>query len=146
MVADYSLNTLAGLTLGWRPNSFGGSGASYKQADSQKAGSSDRIKSFRAMTGFDGSRRFHNGSNGEDVEIRVPPGTTVQEEVEIEDEEGNVIGQEMVEIGVLTLENPTLIVAQGGKGGDGSGMIRKAAAAGKKRRRSPPQRGQRKKL
>jgi len=146
MVADYSLNTLAGLTLGWRPNSFGGSGASYKQADSQKAGSSDRIKSFRAMTGLDGSRRFHNGSNGEDVEIRVPPGTTVQEEVDVEDEEGNVIGQEMVETGVLTLENPTLIVAQGGKGGDGSAMIRKAAAAGKKRRRSPPQRGQRKKL
>jgi len=98
------------------------------------------------MTGLDGSRRFHNGSNGEDVEIRVPPGTTVQEEVDVEDEEGNVIGQEMVETGVLTLENPTLIVAQGGKGGDGSAMIRKAAAAGKKRRRSPPQRGQRKKL
>jgi len=146
MVADYSLNTLAGLTLGWRPNSFGGSGASYKQADSQKAGSSDRIKSFKAMTGFDGSRRFHNGSNGEDVEIRVPPGTTVQEEVEFEDEEGNVIGHEMVDIRVLTLENPTLVVAQGGKGGDGSGMIRKATAAGKKLRRSPPQRGERKKL
>jgi len=146
MVADYSLNTLAGLTLGWRPNSLGGSGATYKQADSQKAGSADRIKSFKAMTGFDGSRRFHNGSNGENVEIRVPPGTTIQEEVDIVGEDGNVSGQEMVEVGVITMENPTLVVAQGGKGGDGSGVLRKAAAKGKIRRRSPPQRGARKKL
>ena len=66
--------------------------------------------------------------------------------MELKDEEGNVIGHEMVGIGVMILENPTLIVSQGGKGGDGSGMVRKAAAAGKKRRRSPPQRGKRKKL
>ena len=33
LVVDESLNTLAGLTHAWRPNAFGGSGASYKTAN-----------------------------------------------------------------------------------------------------------------
>lgn len=146
MVCDYTLNTLAGLTLGWRPNSFGGSGASYKQADSQKNNSSARIKSFRAATGKDGARGFDNGKNGESVEIRVPPGTTVQHEIEIKNDDGEVVSTELVEIGVLTLENPRLCVAQGGSGGDGSGVTRRAAVKGKQKRRSPPASGEKKKL
>jgi len=146
MVADYTLNTLAGLTLGWRPNSFGGSGASYKQADSQKANSAARIKSFRAETGKEGGRQFNNGQNGESVEIRVPPGTTVRNEIEIKNDDGEVVDTELVEIGVLTAENPRLIIARGGSGGDGSGVTRRAAVTGKIRRRSPPAPGQRKKI
>lgn len=146
MVADYTLNTLAGLTLGWRPNSFGGSGASYKQAESQKADSSARIKSFRAGTGKDGGRQFDNGRNGEAVEIRVPPGTVVQHELDVMDEDRNVIERKIVEIGVLTSEDPILVVARGGRGGDGSGETRKAAAKGKSRRRAPPEPGERRKI
>jgi GTP-binding protein len=146
MVADYTLNTLTGLTLGWRPNSFGGSGASYKQADSQKSNSAARIKSFRAGTGRDGGRQFDNGRNGEAVEIRVPPGTIVQHEVEIKDEDGNVIDTEVIEIGQVTSLDPMLVVSQGGNGGDGSGVTRRAAAKGKTRRRAPPSSGERKKL
>ena len=146
MVTDYTLNTSTGMTLGWRPNSFGGSGASYKQADSNKADSEARIKSFRAGTGRDGGRGFDNGRNGEPVEIRVPPGTAVKYEVDVEDEEGNVIDTQVVEVGVLTAENPTLVVAGGGKGGEGSGVTRRPAAKGKSRRRAPPEAGQRRKL
>jgi len=146
MVADYTLNTLAGLTLGWRPNSFGGSGASYKQADSQKTDSAARIKSFRASTGRDGGRQYDNGRNGEGVEIRVPPGTVVEHELDIMNEHGDVIDKEMVEIGVLTSDDPVLIIAQGGKGGDGSGVTRRAAVKGKARRRAPPGAGERKKI
>lgn len=146
MVADYTLNTLAGLTLGWRPNSFGGSGASYKQADSQKSNSSARIKSFRASTGSDGGRQFDNGKNGESVEIRVPPGTVVQHEIDIKNDDGEVIDTELVKIGVVTSENSRLVIANGGSGGDGSGATRRAAAKGQKRRRQPPASGDRKKI
>jgi len=146
MVADYTLNTLAGLTLGWRPNSFGGSGASYKQADSQKSNSSARIKSFRAETGRDGARQFDNGGHGDAVEIRVPPGTKVQQEIEIKDDDGNVIDTDFIEVGQVTSQDPILLVAKGGKGGDGSGVTRRAAAKGKIRRRAPPASGERKKL
>lgn len=146
MVTDYSLNTLAGLTLGWRPNSFGGSGASYKQSDAQKDNSSARIKSFRAGMGRDGARQFDNGRNGESVEIRVPPGTIVQHEVEIKDDDGNVVATETVEIGVLTSEDNRLVVASGGAGGDGSGVTRRANAKGNSLRRAPPASGERKKL
>jgi len=146
MVGDYTLNTLAGLTLGWRPNSFGGSGASYKHSDSQKSNSAARIKSFRAATGKDGGRQFDNGERGEAVEIRVPFGTTVQHEVEIKDADGNVTDTEMVDVGQVTTEDPILIVASGGFGGDGSGVTKRAAVKGHKRRRAPPKTGQRKKL
>jgi len=146
MVCDYTLNTLAGLTLGWRPNSFGGSGASYKQAESQKANSSARIKSFRAGTGKDGGRQFNNGQNGEAVEIRVPPGTVVQHEFDVMDEDTNLIDRKIVQIGVLTTEDPFLVVARGGRGGEGSGETRRAAKTGKSKRRSPPEPGERKKI
>jgi GTP-binding protein len=146
MVADYTLNNLAGLSLGWRPNSFGGSGASYKQAESQKSNSSARIKSFRAGTGRDAGRQFDNGRNGDDVEIRVPPGTTVQQEVEILDEFGNVTSTELIEVGQVTSDDPTLVVAKGGNGGDGSGVTRRSIVKGIKRRRAPPASGERKKL
>ena len=148
LVADPSLNTLAGLNLvGWRPNSFGGSGASYRRADATRSLQTNRVKSFRAGTGHDGGRQFDNGGHGEAVEIRVPPGTVVRHEVEVQDEETRVVGVESVELGVLTPEEtPTLVVARGGRGGDGSGVTKKSAAKGRARRRQPPGAGQRRKL
>ena len=123
---DPSLNTLAGLTAAWRPNSFGGSGAA--SADTV------RPKSFRAENGSDGERQFKNGRFAKDVVIRVPPGTVVQEQVTERDDEGNE-SVRWIDLGSLTTthqgsesDNPgksnqdELIVAKGGQGGEGSGV------------------------
>ena len=142
LVVDDSLNTLAGLTQGWRPNSFGGSGASYKNQDSTIA----RPKSFRAETGCDGERRVRNGRWGQDVVIRVPPGTVVQEVVESKDDDGEVISLTFEDIGTVTMDEPQLLVALGGEGGEGSGVAGKFAGRGVRRPRIPPVRGERKKL
>jgi GTP-binding protein len=137
MVVDDSLNTLAGLTHAWRPNSFGGSGASARNAME----GSVRPKSFRAESGTDGDRQFKNGRYGKDVVIRVPPGTLVQEEVESED--GDV---HRVDLGSLTVEERTLIVAYGGEGGEGTGVAGKVDGRGVRRPRVPPEGGDKKRL
>jgi GTP-binding protein len=137
MVVDDSLNTLAGLTSAWRPNSFGGSGASYKN---QMEGAV-RPKSFRAENGADGDRQFKNGRYGRDVVIRVPPGTVVQEEIDVENGEIR-----LVDLGSLTAEERTLVVAHGGQGGEGTGVIGKVAGRGVRRPRVPPEGGDKKRL
>jgi len=140
MVVDGSLNTLAGLTHAWRPNSFGGSGASYKTTDRIV-----RPKSFRAENGQDGERQFKSGRYGKEVKIRVPPGTVVQEEIESQDEDGNEILKHL-NIGTLTIDSPRLVVARGGEGGEGSAVTGKAGGRGVKRPRLSPVGGERKKL
>ena len=130
MVVDDSLNTLAGLTNAWRPNSFGGSGAASPNIRDQR-------KSFRAENGGDGGRQIKNGRYGRDVTIRVPPGTVVHEVIERED--GT---EELVEIGTLVLEKPSLTVALGGEGGEGSAI--NGRGRGVRRPRIPPQGGDRK--
>lgn len=129
MILDESLNTLAGLTNAWRPNSFGGSGAASQVRD-------QRI-SFRAETGADGGRQIKNGRYGKDVTIRVPPGTVVQEVIERED--GT---EELIDIGSIVFDEPSLVVAIGGEGGEGSGINSKGR--GVRRPRLAPQGGQRK--
>ncbi len=57
LVADDSLNTLAGLTRAWRPNSFGGGGAATNSMGF-------RPMSFRAENGEDGKRQFKSGKYG----------------------------------------------------------------------------------
>lgn len=141
MIVDDSLNTLAGLTHAWRPNSFGGSGASYKQSETIV-----RPKSFRADNGNDGERQFKSGRYGKEVVIRVPPGTVVQEEVEIKDEDGKVLELFYDDIGTITIEEPNLLVALGGEGGEGSGVSGKFGGRGVRRARIPPEGGERKKL
>jgi GTP-binding protein len=131
LVIDDSLNTLAGLTNAWRPNSFGGSGAASQVREQRKT--------FRAENGADGSRQFKNGRYGKDAIIRVPPGTVVQEVVEHEDGTENVI-----DVGSLVAETPSLVVAFGGEGGEGSGINTKGR--GVRRPRTPPQGGDRKTL
>mmetsp|Transcript_8601 Transcript_8601/g.18565 ORF Transcript_8601/g.18565 Transcript_8601/m.18565 type:complete len:525 (+) Transcript_8601:72-1646(+) len=156
---DQSLNTLAGLskrTL--RPNAFGGGGAaasSKRMGDKQGAGMNvqennfvarERLLSFRAEDGKTGGRMYDNGRGGEDCEVLVAPGTVVQLEVERETEEGeeatsntttgeNDEQYDLVELGTVSYENPTLIVARGGRGGEGTATLK-----GKKRgatRRGP---------
>ena len=130
MVVDDSLNTLAGLTNAWRPNSFGGSGAASPQVRDQR-------KSFRAENGGDGSRQIKNGRYGRDVTIRVPPGTVIHEVIEQED--GT---EKLIEIGTLIIDEPSLTVALGGEGGEGSAI--NGRGRGVRRPRIPPQGGDRK--
>ena len=138
LVVDDSLNTLAGLTHAWRPNAFGGSGASYKTE-------SVRPKSFRAENGADGGRQFKNGRYGSDAVIRVPPGTVVQEEIDIESDSGESKIR-LWDLGSLTLEERTLIVAKGGEGGEGTGVAGKVSGRGVRRPRVPPEGGEKKRL
>jgi len=148
---DPSLNTLAGLskrTL--RPNAFGGGGAaasSKRMGDKQGVGTNvedsnfvarERLLSFRAQDGMTGGRMYDNGKGGEDCEVLVPPGTVVQLEVEREPEatqgeeegadntttDGDDIEYELVEVGTVSYENPTLIVAKGGRGGEGTATLK----------------------
>lgn len=131
---DPSLNTLAGLnTQAYRPNAFGGSGAAVHKHDY----SSTSYKSFRAEHGADGERQFKNGRYGQHVTIRLPPGTVVQEEITKKD--GAIFYKDM---GSLTVDEPTMVVAQGGEGGEGSGVASKSR--GVRRKRIAPQGGEKK--
>lgn len=107
LVVDPSLNTLAGLTFAWRPNSFGGSGAANQQSGA-------RPKHFRAENGHPGQRMMQSGSYGKDVVVRVPPGTKVQVEETTS----------LRTLGTVTHEHPQLLVARGGEGGEGTGVLR----------------------
>jgi hypothetical protein len=132
---DPTLNSLAGLTQAWRPNAFGGSGAaSQTQLPSPK--------SFRAENGGDGDRQFKNGRFGKYVSIRVPPGTVVQHQWTVT--EGDNVTVHLVDLGSLTLEENSLIVAMGGDGGEGSCVTGKKG--GSRRARCPPTGGERKTL
>jgi GTP-binding protein len=133
VVVDAALNTLAGLTHAWRPNSFGGSGAAAT------VNAREQRKSFRAENGADGLRQMKRGGYGKDVTIRVPPGTVVQEVIEHED--GT---EELIDIGSLVVDAPLLVVSQGGEGGEGSGINSKGR--GVQRSRISPEGGERRTL
>ena len=143
LVSDSSLNTLAGLTNAWRPNSFGGGGAARQNA-------SYRFQSFAAENGLDGGRGYANGKYGKDCVIRVPPGTFVQEEYdmsELDEETGKmkVIDTILRDIGYVDSGiAPQLIVAVGGEGGEGTGAVGKGR--GVKRPRTGPVGGEKKRL
>jgi GTP-binding protein len=97
-------------------------------------------KSFRAENGIDGMRQMKSGRYGKDVTIRVPPGTVVQEVMEYDDG-----SEELILLGSLVLgEQPSLMVAMGGEGGEGSGI--NAKGRGVQRSRFPPVGGERKTL
>jgi GTP-binding protein len=129
LVVDESLNTLAGLRNAWRPNSFGGSGAAAS------TNFRDQRKSFRGENGADGGRQMKSGRFGKDVTIRVPPGTVVLEVIESDDG-----SEELIELGSMVLDKPELQAAQGGDGGEGSGINK---SRGVRRPRIPPEGGER---
>jgi GTP-binding protein len=137
LVVDPSLNTLAGLTTAWRPNSYGGSGAA--------ANAVTRRKSFRAENGGDGDRQFRSGRTGKNVVIRVPPGTVVEERIRNDDGDTSSLDDEKTKwstLGSLTSDGPEeLIVAKGGEGGEGTGVQKQR---GVKRPRLPSTGGERK--
>jgi GTP-binding protein len=131
---DPSLNTLAGLSQAWRPNAFGGSGAATTTTTASSW--SSRIKSFKEENGLPGERQCKNGRFGKDCIIRVPPGTVVQEELE---------DSKHVDMGSLNDETDSLIVAKGGIGGEGTGVLLKSGR-GVKRPRQGATGGERKRL
>lgn len=149
LVVEPSLNTLAGLTRAWRPNSFGGGGGAALLNPSGNI----RPLSFRGENGQDGARQFKSGRFGKDVTIRVPKGTMVQEEVDVfgwDDEAGEevLIGTDLIDLGTVDIEEgqETLLVATGGEGGEGSGSQGYKKGRGVKRSRAPPVGGERKRL
>ncbi|GKY98629.1 hypothetical protein MPSEU_000819600 [Mayamaea pseudoterrestris] len=132
---DPSLNTLAGLSNAWRPNSFGGSGAAAGGGNGQS--SNNRIKSFRAENGQDGQSRCQSGRGGKNVIVRVPPGTVLQQVLE----DGR-----LVPLTTLTAdENSSFVAARGGLGGEGTAVLLKSGR-GVKRPRQAATGGQRRKL
>jgi GTP-binding protein len=149
LMMDQSLNTLAGLArYAWRPNAFGGGGGAKRRGDGDSI--INRVLTFRAEPGADGGRRNKQGRNGKDVVVRVPPGTVVQEEFLLSP--GHAYGDKEVDgedsvtykdIGTITLANPTLTIATGGQGGEGSAIN---GQRGVRRPRNSPQGGERKRV
>mmetsp|Transcript_37566 Transcript_37566/g.57256 ORF Transcript_37566/g.57256 Transcript_37566/m.57256 type:complete len:270 (-) Transcript_37566:703-1512(-) len=136
---DESLNTLAGLSARTlRPNAFGGGGAaaSSKRGSVKKAAEvaaaveennvvvKERLYSFRAEDGGNGGRMYDNGGNGEDCLVRVPPGTVIQTDFSTTDDI-----QDKTELGTISYDTPSIIVARGGEGGEGTATLK-----GKKKR------------
>lgn len=128
---DASLNTLAGLTS-VRVNAYGGSGAAVTTMA--------RPKSFRAENGMDGARNGKSGRYGKDSIIRVPPGTLVEEEIEGKDGCIN-----FVTLGSLADDESELMVAEGGQGGEGTG-VQGHLSRGVRRPRQSAMGGERRKL
>lgn len=156
---DSSLNTLAGLSrYAYRPNSFGGGGGAAIQKRKVGGGNgggvgggadAGRMLSFRAENGADGGRQNKRGRIGKDIVVRVPPGTIVQEERMSEDGDDGSVGNEQchqVDIGTITFSNPTIIVASGGAGGEGSAVTSERHQRGTRRVRAPPRPGERMRL
>jgi GTP1/OBG/50S ribosome-binding GTPase len=126
---DRSLNTLAGLSQAWKPNTFGGSGAVPLRKLSPKY--------FRAENGHSGQRQLRSGGNGKDVVVRLPPGTLIQEK--IENKNG---GFDYIDAGEINDATPEIIVARGGEGGEGTAVLK--SGRGVKRTRVSEQGGERK--
>jgi GTP-binding protein len=169
---DPSLNTVAYLNyVGYRPNAFGGGGGAAVGGGATTVGASsgrkEWAKSFKAEKGGDGDWGFKNAKNAEDVYIKVPSGTIVEEEVEIVDLEtgetsiiyrplGEVRLQARSTTGDVSVMDeaamkaePMLLVARGGEGGEGNGGTGAGKASGGrgvKRARIPPEGGERKRL
>lgn len=144
---DESMNTLAGLSrYAYRPNAFGGGGAA--NSANKRRGAAGWVLSFRAENGCDGERQNRRGRNGKNIVVRVPPGTIVQEEVTddiLAAAEHSII--RYVDRGTITLDDPTLVIATGGTGGDGSGgPADKSQPRGIRTPRIPPGPGERKRL
>ena len=88
-----------------------------------------------------------------DAVVRVPPGTVVQEEIDIIDEmkldktgKRVVLRTEKRDLGTVTVDEPDLLVAEGGEGGEGSATTGKKAGRGVRRPRSSPVGGERRRL
>jgi len=71
-------------------------------------------KNYKAESGESGKKKNMYGKDGEDLILKVPPGTIVREE-----ETGQIIAD-------LTVTNDRVVVARGGKGGKGNSHFKTA--------------------
>lgn len=147
---DASLNTLASFSTTSLGGSVNDNNSNNKKIVSANANNSKRLMSFRAETGLPGGRMYDNGRKGEDCVVRVPPGTVVSIEHEPDNDKDDEVMSEaaeaanafsddnipneeseddtsfsMTEIGTLSLDQqPSLIVARGGQGGEGTATLK----------------------
>lgn len=148
---DPSLNTLAGLSNAHRPNAHGGSGAAAVVGTTKNSNhhTTAMWKSFRAENGAPGERQGKSGKFGKDCIVRVPPGTVVQERIEVVESASSTTTDmkngttddtnhhhhdshsqstttvHLLDICTLTNENPQIVIARGGQGGEGTGVLLK---------------------
>ena len=106
--------------------------------------SSIRPKTFRAENGEDGARQLRSGRFGRDFTVRVPPGTVVQTVLDGFDLYNSGSDLVLEDVGILSEKNETMVVANGGEGGEGSGIQTKTR--GVRKVRSAPTGGERKLL
>lgn len=92
----------------------------------------------RAEKGQDGMYSWKSGKSGTNAVIRVPVGTVVHEII-VENGEQQLLGR-------LMLPKQELLVAEGGLGGEGSGVTAATKTRGVLRPRTPPTKGERKVL
>ena len=128
LVLEKNLNNLAKFNIqSQRVNAYGGGGGAAKKFQKKKNWLFSM--SFRAEKGCDGGNRFRDGGNGEDLYVKVPSGTLVEEVIS-----NSTSGDEEYEtsvIGTIDDNTPKLLVGKGGEGGEGSGV--KAENSNKKR-------------
>jgi len=77
---------------------------------------------------------YDNGRGGEDCVIRVPTGTVARLETaavarrggaeETADGEGSPENARVVDLGTVSRETPTIVVARGGRGGEGTAVLK----------------------
>jgi GTP-binding protein len=152
--------------LGGVSNSNGSGSSGNGSSGGSNSGGGERILTFRAENGADGERQRRQGRNGKDVVVRVPPGTVIQEEEIVSSSPSSDTterlktcessGENAVivtppqqqqttykELGTITHSNPTMILATGGQGGEGSAIN---SQRGVRRPRNSPEGGERKRL
>lgn len=87
-------------------------------------------ESFRAWDGGDGGRMYDNGRGGEDCVILVPPGTVARLETVVakpsggEEKKDTTTTTRVVDLGTVSRETPTIVVARGGRGGEGTATLK----------------------
>lgn len=122
-----SLNTLA---------IFHGSRTAVNDNNAQGkvGGGKQKTVSFRAETGQPGGRMYDNGRRGDDCIVKVPPGTVVCRELkQAGDVETENRETDWIEVGTLTVDNPRLLVAKGGNGGEGTAKLKEKSKGASRR-------------
>lgn len=117
-----------------RVNAYGGGGGAAKKFKRKKNWLFSM--SFRSENGYDGSNRNRDGKSADDVYIRIPPGTLVEELI-LTNNDNNSAGDDNDEyttktIGTIDNEKTSkLLAGKGGDGGEGTGV--RAENSNKKR-------------
>jgi len=144
LTCDNNMNTFAGIVGNTgargggalRANSYGGGGKARR--DGPAGGF---VARFVAPHGKEGRGIFNQGREGDEVLVRLPVGTIVEELLSEDGEDGSPAKEYTVQVTTLTENYPRIRVARGGDGGVGNGAIKggksgaRSGAEGGERRR-----------